>query len=709
MDAGDAPGESVRRVEKGGVAVGDRHVPAEEFGGNRAAAGLDHGMDLFEQLDRLVRPAAPVAEESAANPHPLFAGSGDDPVPGQEVDYNVVIVAGVEGDVAPGFGDGAHHVESLVAVERRHLDCQHVVDLGELLPEFVRQRAAADAGLKVESDDRHDFRHGAAVFEHLFDGAAAIGAQADQPGVVAAFDRELRFIERLFGLAADSGDFEDFAPGAQTPFVDESGGFAEHRFEEPDLRVADFELGGVDADRDAARARVDIIAAEGALVARRKTTLRVERQRLGGDDRAAPHLGEDGGVDIGNAFRHSRHLLEFAVVDFEMGRFAERGTARLEPFGLPADHPVERDGGIAEGSGHLRRVIEIAAARSGPGPGVADLFSHIFAELFGDRAERGGFGAGDVEHRRRGVGEFERAQRDIVGIALPDHVEVADAVGDRLVVPDLGRDVMQHAVAQIDRIVEAEEQHAGAERLGAVLEHPFASEAGLGVFADRSGRNRLGAAAGFRADQRIDATGGKSDDPGVAEMFRHIARRQRVHRPGQLLGAAGAELAPGHEDDIGNLRKFAHPVAVEQVAGDGFDAPRLELFAFLRAAEARDTDHLAVDARQFHGAFGAPPHGDAHLPGDAENHQVAVEPFHQVDQFRRRDREQVFQFRVRYDSFRVLHHDFFLSGVEKQNQPVVFIQDNATPPEIKSRNQESVEKKRNRAETRQIERKEEGV
>ena len=63
-------------------------------------------------------------------------------------------------------------------------------------------------------------------------------------------------------------------------------GQREHRLVEPDLRIADLELRGVDADRDAARARGQIIARERALPPLVQLALGVERQRMRGNHHA---------------------------------------------------------------------------------------------------------------------------------------------------------------------------------------------------------------------------------------------------------------------------------------------------------------------------------------------------------------------------------------------------------------------------------------
>ena len=85
-----------------------------------------------------------------------------------EVEHDVVVVAGVERDpVLRARGrDAVHDVERAVAVERRDLDPDDVLDRGEALPEVAREQHAADRGLQVEADDRQLVGERAAVREH---------------------------------------------------------------------------------------------------------------------------------------------------------------------------------------------------------------------------------------------------------------------------------------------------------------------------------------------------------------------------------------------------------------------------------------------------------------------------------------------------------------------------------------------------------------
>ena len=94
---------------------------------------------------------------------------------------------------AAGFRDGAHHVDRLIAIERRDLDGHHVFDLREAAPERVRQHAAAHRRLQVEAEHRHHFGHCARSARSTRRSDALLERrEAQQPGVVAEFAAQAR-------------------------------------------------------------------------------------------------------------------------------------------------------------------------------------------------------------------------------------------------------------------------------------------------------------------------------------------------------------------------------------------------------------------------------------------------------------------------------------------------------------------------------------
>ena len=178
VQAGDAAGEAVGRVEEGRVAVGDFNRAPQQFGGDRAAA-LNGAMTFAQEFHGLARPDRPVPQQPAHDAALDGAAAHVEAIRREQVEHDVVVVAGVERDVvAAGLGDGADDVERLVAVEGGDLDGDDVLDLHEPPPERERQHAAAHRGLQVEAHQRQNLRHGAAVGDQL----VVAGASSSPPG-----------------------------------------------------------------------------------------------------------------------------------------------------------------------------------------------------------------------------------------------------------------------------------------------------------------------------------------------------------------------------------------------------------------------------------------------------------------------------------------------------------------------------------------------
>ena len=157
--AGDAAAEVVGDVEEGAVAVGDAAVEREQLALDRAArlGARQRGLAALEQLDRALRPDRPVAEQAAAKAHRHRRAVAHRRERRDQVEDDVVVVAGVERDALLGArrDHAADDVERAVAVERRDLDRDDVVDRGEAGPERGAEVEPADRRLQVEADQRH--------------------------------------------------------------------------------------------------------------------------------------------------------------------------------------------------------------------------------------------------------------------------------------------------------------------------------------------------------------------------------------------------------------------------------------------------------------------------------------------------------------------------------------------------------------------------
>ena len=143
---GDAAVKIVGDVEEGAVAVGDAGIEREQIG--RHGLLVPRGLAALELLDRRSR-STPTNGRAVRlwNRCAWFcrcrAGERQ-----HQVEQDVVVIAGVERDAVErtGGGDAAYHVERAIAVERRDLDRDHIVDLGEALPELCVEDEPPTAG-----------------------------------------------------------------------------------------------------------------------------------------------------------------------------------------------------------------------------------------------------------------------------------------------------------------------------------------------------------------------------------------------------------------------------------------------------------------------------------------------------------------------------------------------------------------------------------
>ena len=146
----------------------------------------------------------------------LEIGAGGDAVIAQverqhEIEQDVVIIAGIERDAVERAGrrHPAQHVERPVAVERRDLDGDDVVDGSKAAPEIGAEDDAADRRLQVEADQRNFPRHRLAMRDDLILGRRSHRRKAEQAGVVADATCGLRFRNGLPGRTGEPRDHRD--------------------------------------------------------------------------------------------------------------------------------------------------------------------------------------------------------------------------------------------------------------------------------------------------------------------------------------------------------------------------------------------------------------------------------------------------------------------------------------------------------------------
>lgn len=200
-------------------------------------------------------------------------------------------------------------------------------------------------------------------------------------------------------------------------------------------------------------------------------------------------------------------------------------------------------------------------------------FAESLGEIFGDAADAEDFGTSDVDDERRGGSVKQRLQAHVVGVGLPDGVEIAHGKRDGLANMDALRDVHEDAVAKLGGVVEAKD--GGFDICGAaeMFEDAFAPETTDGVFAD--GDEFIGFQGTAASDwgKTVDVAGGECGDAAVAKTIGDEAGEKRVHGPGERLLARGAEFHSGHINNVWGAGEFGENSGIEKVATDGFDAP----------------------------------------------------------------------------------------------------------------------------------------
>jgi len=249
-----------------------------------APVGLDRIVAIVEKRRRLFRPDRPVSQQSTHdlpfdNP-PLHREA----VGREEIHHDVVVVSGVERDIAAaGFRHGPHHLQSLIAIEGCDLDRDDVLDLCELPPEAVGKRASSYGGLQVESDDRHDLRHGPAVFQQ----ARVIGVfhcrQAEEAGVIARRPDLRRLSDGLGRSPADARDPHHRRGFRHLEAIHLLRSKFQYRSEQADFRGAYRELRGMHADGKSAGSGSEVVPCQRPLPALVQSALRRQGERMCGN------------------------------------------------------------------------------------------------------------------------------------------------------------------------------------------------------------------------------------------------------------------------------------------------------------------------------------------------------------------------------------------------------------------------------------------
>jgi hypothetical protein len=165
-----------------------------------------NGVAFLQEIDGAASPYRPVAQKAAYNavfPRPSVDLEN---IESEKIHGDIVIIAGVQRDVSPGFGDGTYDIQRLVTVEWRNFDGDNIFNLSELAPESIRKYAATHGRLQVKTNQRYDFSYFSAV---SYEGGIIRifhGGQAQQARAVSQIREQLRFCYCLRCRSADASD-----------------------------------------------------------------------------------------------------------------------------------------------------------------------------------------------------------------------------------------------------------------------------------------------------------------------------------------------------------------------------------------------------------------------------------------------------------------------------------------------------------------------
>src|SRR5258705_6342005 len=146
----------------------------------------------------------------------------------------------------------------------------------------------------------------------------------------------------------------------------------------------------------------------------------------------------------------------FAIAHLEVSGPIKIASAALYPGTDPGQHRVDADTGRTELSAESRRVSEQSV--NGFGAGEFRSAAQELTQTRGNVTHGENLGPTEVPDGWRRAGERERAQDHVVGVALPNAVEVAVGEIDRLARMNLLRDIDKHAIPQFDRIEQSQQR-----------------------------------------------------------------------------------------------------------------------------------------------------------------------------------------------------------------------------------------------------------
>ncbi len=204
-------------------------------------------------------------------------------------------------------------------------------------------------------------------------------------------------------------------------------------------------------------------------------------------------------------------------------------AAALDPIGDPGCHLFVRDSRLAE---KLERFLRVAEQGVGSFRAFKlNGFAEVFGEVLSDSAHAEELRAGDVDDKWRRGGLKQTLQAHVVGVGLPDGVEIAHGKRDWCAGMNALRDVYENTVAKFGGVVEAEDGSFDVCCAAEVFEDAFAAEATDGVFADRTEFIAFLGTAACDRRKAVDIASGECGDSAVAKTIADEAGKKYSSSP----------------------------------------------------------------------------------------------------------------------------------------------------------------------------------
>src|SRR5580704_10736544 len=176
-----------------------------------------------------------------------------------------------------------------------------------------------------------------------------------------------------------------------------------------------------------------------------------------------------------------------------MGFFSKTRHAAAHPVRDPIDHAPQWYSRIPKKPQRFARIGK--PSHGGFSANQAWRLAKPLAECLGERPNADYFRTTHIERLSRGRAMAESAQDHVIGITLPNDVDVSGRDVDLLAIDNFLRNVVQNAVAHVDRIIKPDQTSRRTVLAGKILEHALTPDAGNGIGATRVRGDSFGSAA----------------------------------------------------------------------------------------------------------------------------------------------------------------------------------------------------------------------